>query len=136
LQDYQVDLLASLKPRPNMFFAYDPGDAFETLESAARRLLDAGFTTASHRMRLRPDRLSEGHVRSGRSARLQQMVGIGFTPHAMLWQPETPVPGEGTGLRLSGVRFNDAGRARPSSMRAPSRARQCSLKLRSDHAVS
>jgi hypothetical protein len=24
LQDYQVDLLASLKPRPNMFFAYDP----------------------------------------------------------------------------------------------------------------
>jgi hypothetical protein len=47
LQDYQVDLLASLKPRPNMFFAYDPQDAFETLESAARRLLDAGFTRSS-----------------------------------------------------------------------------------------
>jgi hypothetical protein len=49
LQDYQVDLLASLKPRPNMFFAYDPQDEFETLESAARRLLEAGFTKQSHR---------------------------------------------------------------------------------------
>ena len=56
LQDYQVDLLASLKPRPNMFFAYDPGDAFETLESAARRLLEAGFTEAiASDARLRPD---------------------------------------------------------------------------------
>src|SRR3974377_1159188 len=51
LQDYQVELLASLRPRPTMFFAYDPGDKFETLESAARRLLAVGFTKASHRMR-------------------------------------------------------------------------------------
>src|SRR6516225_10700170 len=51
LQDYQVDLLASLRPRPSMFFAYDPGDAFETLEHAARRLLAAGFTRQSHYMR-------------------------------------------------------------------------------------
>src|SRR5262245_54452688 len=51
LQDYQVDLLASLTPRPTCFFAYDPGDAFETLESAARRLLAAGFSRASHRLR-------------------------------------------------------------------------------------
>src|SRR5215469_5506631 len=51
LQDYQVDLLASLKPRPNMFFAYDPGDEFETLESAASRLIAAGFTRRSHRLR-------------------------------------------------------------------------------------
>jgi hypothetical protein len=29
LEDYQVDLLAGLRPRPSMFFAYDPGDAFE-----------------------------------------------------------------------------------------------------------
>jgi len=51
LQDYQVDLLASLRPRPTMFFAYDPGDDFETLRSAAGRLLEAGLTAASHRMR-------------------------------------------------------------------------------------
>ena len=69
LQDYQVELLASLRPRPTMFLAYDPGDAFETLQSAARRLLEAGFTArlASH-ARLCADRLSEGHVRGGRAA--------------------------------------------------------------------
>jgi hypothetical protein len=89
LQDYQVDLLAGLTPRPNMFFAYDPGDAFETLESAASRLLAAGFTRISHRMRAYvligypKDTFEEA------DRRLQQMMGIGFTPHAMLWQPET-----------------------------------------------
>jgi hypothetical protein len=44
LQDYQVELLASLRPRPVMFWAYDPGDDFETLRSAASRLLEAGFS--------------------------------------------------------------------------------------------
>jgi hypothetical protein len=90
LQDYQVDLLTSLKPRPNMFFAYDPGDAFETLESAARRLLEAGFTRASHRMRAY---VLIGYPKDTfdlAEQRLQQMLSIGFTPHAMLWQPETP----------------------------------------------
>src|SRR5215207_9343274 len=90
LQDYQVDLLASLKPRPNMFFAYDPGDAFETLESAARCLLKAGFTRQSHRMRVY---VLIGYPKDTfdlAEQRLQQMVSIGFTPHAMLWQPETP----------------------------------------------
>lgn len=90
LQDYQVDLLASLRPRPNMFFAYDPGDAFETLVSAADRLLEAGFTAESHRMRV--------YVLIGfpkdtfdlAEARLRQMVSIGFTPHAMLWMPTKP----------------------------------------------
>ena len=90
LQDYQVDLLASLTPRPNMFFAYDPGDEFETLESAARRLLAAGFTRESHRMRVYvligypKDTLAEA------DRRMRQMMQIGFTPFAMLWLPETP----------------------------------------------
>jgi hypothetical protein len=90
LQDYQVDLLASLRPRPTMFFAYDPGDAFETLQSAASRLLEAGFTAASHLMRVYvligypKDTFEAAH------ARLQQMRSIGFTPYAMLWRPETP----------------------------------------------
>lgn len=90
LQDYQVDLLASLKPRPNMFFAYDPGDAFETLESAASRLLAAGFTRRSHRLRCY---VLIGHPKDTLALaeqRLRQMVGIGFTPFAMLWRPETP----------------------------------------------
>jgi hypothetical protein len=90
LEDYQVDLLAGLTPRPNMFFAYDPGDAFETLASAARRLLEAGFTAASHRMRVY---VLIGYPKDTfelAERRLQQMTAIGFTPMAMLWRPETP----------------------------------------------
>lgn len=89
LEDYQVDLLASLKPRPNMFWAYDPGDKFETLEHAARRLLAAGFTKASHRLRCY---VLIGHPKdthAAAEARLRQMQSIGFTPMAMLWKPET-----------------------------------------------
>lgn len=89
LEDWHVDLLASLKPRPSMFFAYDPGDAFETLEHAARRLIAAGFNPASHRMRAY---VLIGHPKDtfeGAQARLDQMLSIGFTPHAMLWRPET-----------------------------------------------
>lgn len=89
LQDYQVDLLASLKPRPNMFWAYDPGDSFDTLESAARRMLAAGFTKASHRLRCY---VLVGYPKDTfelAEKRLRQMCGIGLTPMAMLWQPET-----------------------------------------------
>lgn len=43
LQDYQVGLLADLKPRPACFFAYDPGDPFETLKSAGRPAVSSGF---------------------------------------------------------------------------------------------
>jgi len=90
LQDYQVDLLASLRPRPVMFWAYDPQDAYETLESAARRLLAAGFTRESHRLRCY---VLIGYPRDTFTAatdRLADMLRLGFTPMAMLWQPERP----------------------------------------------
>jgi hypothetical protein len=88
VEDYQVELLASLRPRPQMFFAYDPGDDFETLEFAARRLLSAGFTAASHRMRVYVLIGFPKDTFALAEARLQQMVSIGFTPMAMLWRPE------------------------------------------------
>jgi hypothetical protein len=90
LQDYQVDLLAALTPRPNMFFAYDPGDDFETLRSAARRLIKAGFTPASHRMRVYVLIGYPKDTVEAAETRLRQMASIGLTPHAMLWLPETP----------------------------------------------
>ncbi len=90
LQDYQVELLASLGPRPTMFFAYDPGDAFETLEHAARRLLNAGFTAASHRMRVYVLVGFPKDTFTTAEQRMRQMLAISFTPHAMLWKPETP----------------------------------------------
>ena len=88
LQDYQVDLLAALHPRPTMFWAYDPGDAFETLRSAAQRLLAAGFTRASHRLRCY---VLIGYPKDTfdlATRRLRDMLAIGFTPMAMLWRPE------------------------------------------------
>lgn len=90
LQDYQVDLLASLKPRPTCVFAYDPGDPFETLQSAAKRMIEAGFTVASHRLMCY---VLIGYPKDTfelAEKRLRQMLSIGFTPYAMLWQPETP----------------------------------------------
>lgn len=90
LEDYQVDLLAGLPAKPNCFFAYDPDDEFETLVSAARRLLAAGFTRESHRLRCY---VLIGYPRDTFDLalkRLRDMVDIGFTPMAMLWQPTTP----------------------------------------------
>jgi hypothetical protein len=90
LQDYQVGLLGDLRPRPNCFFAYDPGDPFETLESAAARMLAAGFTQESHRLRCY---VLIGYPKDTftlAEKRLRDMIRIGFTPMAMLWQPETP----------------------------------------------
>jgi hypothetical protein len=89
LQDYQVELLASLKPRPTCFFAYDPGDAFETLESAGRRLLAAGFTRASHRLRCYVLIGYPKDTFDAATARLSAIADVGFTPMAMLWRPET-----------------------------------------------
>jgi hypothetical protein len=89
LQDYQVDLLASPTPRPNMFFAYSLGNRFDTLEHAARRQLAASFTAESHRMRVY---VLIGHPKDTFApavSRMRQMQSIGFTPMAMLWRPET-----------------------------------------------
>lgn len=89
LQDYQVGLLADMRPRPNCFFAYDPGDAFETLQSAASRLIAAGFTACSHRLRCYVLIGFPKDTFAAADKRLSDILAIGFTPHAMLWQPET-----------------------------------------------
>lgn len=90
LEDYQVDLLAGLKPRPNCFFAYDPQDEFDTLESASRRLLAAGFTRESHRLRCYVMIGYPKDTFEAAEGRLTDMLRIGFTPFAMLWRPGKP----------------------------------------------
>ena len=89
LEDYQVDLLARLKPRPSCCWAYDPGDSYETLRSAARRLEDAGILSrAGHNQRCY---VLIGYPRDTFDAaekRLHDMLDLGFTPLAMLWRPE------------------------------------------------
>ena len=90
LQDYQVELLASLKPQPTMFWAYDPGDAFDTLVSASRRLQAAGVSAKGHRLRCYVLIGYPKDTFEHATTRLTAMLSIGFTPMAMLWQPEEP----------------------------------------------
>lgn len=90
LQDYQVELLASLKPQPVCFFAYDPGDAYETLVSAARRLIEAGFKTRGHRLQSYCLIGYPFDTFEKAEKRLRDLLRIGFTPFAMLWQPDKP----------------------------------------------
>jgi hypothetical protein len=90
LEDYQVGLLADMTPRPNCFFAYDPGDPFETLQSAGRRLIEAGFTKCSHRLRVYVLIGFPNDTLDAAEKRMEQMMGVGFTPFAMLWQPDKP----------------------------------------------
>lgn len=88
LQDYQVDLLAALKPQPVCFWAYDPGDDFATLVNAAQRLLTAGFKRDRHLLRCY---VLIGYPKDTfdlATNRLQQILSIGFDPMAMLWRPE------------------------------------------------
>jgi hypothetical protein len=88
LQDYQVELLASLSPKPVCFFAYDPGDEFQTVRSAASRLLEAGFTRASHNLRCYVLIGYPKDTIEDADKRLRSILSIGFTPMAMLWKPE------------------------------------------------
>jgi hypothetical protein len=90
LEDYQVGLLADLTPCPSMFWAYDPGDEFETLRSAATRMLAAGFTAESHRLRVYVLIGFPKDTFAAAEGRLRQMLSIGMTPMAMLWRPERP----------------------------------------------
>jgi hypothetical protein len=130
LQDYQVDLLASLRPRPTMFFAYDPQDEFETLQRAARRLIEAGFNPASHNC-LRvyvligypKDTFAEAE------GRLPAMMGIGFTPMAMLWRPETPSQMKYTPSERDGAEEGADEATGYSAVTAGSRRRSCSRML-------
>jgi len=85
LQDWHVDLLSCVRPK-QMFFAYDTPDDYEPLVEAGRKLLQAGFTTASHTLRAyvligyrddTPDKANE---------RLMATMAAGFMPMAMLYR--------------------------------------------------
>jgi hypothetical protein len=89
LADWHVDLLAGLRPRPAVFFAYDAPDEYEPLVLAAHRLWAAGFTPASHRVRCYVLIGFPGDRREAAEARLHAVVRLGMTPAAMLYQGRT-----------------------------------------------
>jgi hypothetical protein len=95
LKDWHVDGFTRLRPRPVFFFAYDDPDKCrksppEAMREAAKKMLSAGFTAASHRLRTFVFIGFPQDTFDKAEARLREMLSIGFTPYAMLWQPETP----------------------------------------------
>ncbi len=110
LEDWHVDAFASLRPLPACYFAYDPGDAYETLAMAARKMRRAGFTRESHRLRCYVLVGFPGGHRAPEDTfaaaefRLNQMKDLGFTPMAMLWRhPKTGLPMDDGWRRLQRI---------------------------------
>jgi hypothetical protein len=90
LEDWHVDAFASLRPYPICFFAYDPGDEYETLAIAAKKMLAAGFTTRSHRLRCYVLIGWQRDTFDAAAKRLADMQALGFTPFAMAFRhPDT-----------------------------------------------
>ena len=85
LKDWHVDLLARLKPK-QMFFAYDTPDDYEPLRNALGMLLAAGFTKASHALRVY---VLCGFPKDSLDAadrRMMQVLELGGFPMAMLYE--------------------------------------------------
>lgn len=91
LQDWHIELLRDLRPE-QMFFAYDSPRDYEPLVEAGKRLLAAGWTRTSHRLRAY---VLIGHPKdtlADAERRLRQTVEAGFMPMAMLWDDGATPP--------------------------------------------
>lgn len=86
LQDWHVNLLASLHPLPVLWFACDTPDDLDPLAIAARKVLAAGFTSASHRVRCYVLCGWPRDSLDAAEARMLAVVRLGLTPMAMLWR--------------------------------------------------
>lgn len=85
LEDWHVGLLIGLRPRPELFFAYDSPADLEPLQAAGRKLLEAGFTRASHSLRCYVLCGYQGDSIDRATTRMKEAMQAGFTPCAMLW---------------------------------------------------
>jgi hypothetical protein len=95
LQPWHVDLLASLKPRPAVWLAYDEARDLEPLRCACRMLLDAGWTVESHRLRCYVLCGFPGDTLAAAESRLRTALGFGVTPMAMVYRDRDGVEPDG-----------------------------------------
>jgi hypothetical protein len=86
LQDWHVNLLANLSPRPSVFFAYDTMEDYEPIVVASRKMLAAGFTQASHRLRCYVLIGYPGDDICAAEKRLHNTARVGCMPMAMLYR--------------------------------------------------
>lgn len=85
LKDWHVEALRELKPK-EMFFAYDTPQKYEPLVKAGKKLLRAGFTTASHVLRCYVLIGYQGDTFEKTEKRLIEAFKAGFIPMAMLYR--------------------------------------------------
>ncbi len=85
LKDWHVKELRELRPK-EIFFAYDTPDDYEPLVDAGKKLLAAGFTTASHVLRCYVLIGYPGDTFDKAEDRLTQAIKAGFLPMAMLYR--------------------------------------------------
>jgi hypothetical protein len=93
LQDWHVNLLADIHPRPIAFFAYDTPDDYEPLLRAGAMMFKAGWTREAHRLRCYVLIGFPADTMAAAANRLNATLRAGFTPMAMFWRAEnTPIP--------------------------------------------
>jgi hypothetical protein len=85
LKNWHVKALRELKPK-QLFFAYDTADDLEPLREAGKKLIEGGFTTASHTLRCYVLCGWMGDSFDAASKRMFQAVDAGFQPMAMLYR--------------------------------------------------
>jgi len=93
LTTWQANELRNLKIK-QMFFAYDTPADLEPLQIAGQKLLTAGFTRRSHKLRCFVLCGFRGDIPSKAEARMEQTMRAGFMPMAMYYRHNafTPIP--------------------------------------------
>jgi hypothetical protein len=86
LAPWHVKLLASLKPRPAIWLAYDEARDLDPLREACRMLLAAGWTRESHRLRAYVLCGYPGDTFAEAETRLCTALDAGCTPMAMVYR--------------------------------------------------
>lgn len=95
LTEWHVGMLASLHPRPAIFLAYDEERDLAPFRAACAALLEAGWTTASHRLRCYVLAGFPKDTLAAAERRCRQVIEAGATPMAMVYRgPDGRHPGE------------------------------------------
>ncbi len=84
LNDFHLGLLADLRPRPKVFFAYDHPAALAPLMRAGARLKEIGYTREGHRMLAYVLAGYPGDTIAVAETRMREAIAAGFMPFGML----------------------------------------------------
>jgi hypothetical protein len=87
LEPWHAKALRELRVK-QVFFAYDSGAALQPLRDAGRIMREAGFTTASHKLRCFVLCGFDGDTIAAAEKRLTNAMTAGFVPQAMVWRGE------------------------------------------------